>query len=90
MPTTEHLQEKINVLRNQIRQGDLEIFNHTLIANDANESCGDKDRDEQFLTQAKQSQSAIKHWEHKNKSRRLLLDKLIEEQKLQQATVKVE
>lgn len=85
---TEHLQEKINVLRNQIRQGDLEIFNHTLIVNDAAEACGDEKGDNTFQAQANNARSVIRIWEHKNKSRRALLDKLLEEQKTQQKAEK--
>lgn len=73
---TNLVQEKVNILRNQISQGELELFNNLLIVNDAKVSTGDEKVDNDFKNKAVQAAFNIAHWEHKLKSRRAMLAEL--------------
>ena len=48
MAATEHLLDKINHLRNQIKQDEMQVFVHDLAIADADQSSGSKAVDEQL------------------------------------------
>ena len=70
---TNLLQEKINILRNQINQGELELFNNKLIIEDTLQSSGDEKVDNDLKRLAVQAHFNVTHWNHKLASRKILL-----------------